>query len=74
MTDLAFYILENDSGTPPAKQLYLYRAGQNLEEFPQQWKAILKAQRLSLQFNILTRLPERRICAPELLSLLLAWN
>jgi len=24
MRDLAFYILENDSGTPPAKQLYLY--------------------------------------------------
>ncbi len=27
MRDLAFYILENDSGTPPAKELYLYRAG-----------------------------------------------
>jgi hypothetical protein len=24
MRDLAFYILEKDSGTPPAKQLYLY--------------------------------------------------
>jgi hypothetical protein len=24
MRDLAFYILENDSGTPPAKQLYLH--------------------------------------------------
>jgi disease resistance protein RPS2 len=34
MRDLAFYILENESGTPPAKQLYLYRAGQNLEEIP----------------------------------------
>jgi hypothetical protein len=45
-----------------------------LEEFPQEWEAILKAQRLSLQFNKLTRLPERRICAPELLSLLLGWN
>jgi disease resistance protein RPS2 len=73
MRDLAFYIL-NDSGTPPAKELYLYRAGQNLEEFPQEWEAILKTQRLSLQFNNLTRLPERRICAPELLSLLLGWN
>jgi disease resistance protein RPS2 len=73
MRDLAFYILENDSGTPPAKQLYLYRAGQNLEEFPQEWEAILKAQRLSLQFNKLKRLP-RRICAPELLSLLLGGN
>ncbi len=29
MRDLAFYIVENDSGTPPAKQLYRYRAGQN---------------------------------------------
>ncbi|CAM6028482.1 unnamed protein product [Sphagnum balticum] len=73
MRDLAFYIL-NDSGTPPAKELYLYRAGQYLEEFPQEWEAILKAQRLSLQFNNLTRLPERRICAPELLSLLLGGN
>jgi disease resistance protein RPS2 len=73
MRDLAFYILENDSGTPPAKQLYLYRAGQNLEEFPQEWETILKAQRLSLQFNKLKRLP-RRICAPELLSLLLYGN
>jgi hypothetical protein len=74
MRDLAFYILENDSGTPPAKQLYLYRAGQNLEEFPQEWEAILEAQRLSLQRNKLERLPDRRICAPELLSLLLGGN
>ncbi len=29
MRDLAFYILENDSGAPAAKQLYFYRAGQN---------------------------------------------
>jgi hypothetical protein len=36
MRDLAFYILENDSGTPPAKQLYLYRAGQI-------WKNSLKS-------------------------------
>jgi Leucine-rich repeat (LRR) protein len=74
MRDLAFYILENDSGTPPGKQLYLYRAGQNLEEFPQEWAAILEAQRLSLQFNKLKTLPERRICAPKLVSLLLAGN
>jgi hypothetical protein len=73
MRDLAFYIL-NDSGTPPAEQLYLYRAGKNLEEFPQEWEAILKAQRLSLQRNKLKTLPERKICAPELLSILLAWN
>jgi hypothetical protein len=39
MRDLAFYILEKDCGTPPAKQPYLYQAGQNLEEFPQEWKA-----------------------------------
>jgi Leucine-rich repeat (LRR) protein len=71
--DLAFYILNNDSGTPPAKQLYLYRAGQNLEEFPQEREAILKARRLSLRSNKLKRLP-RRFCAPELLSLLLGEN
>jgi hypothetical protein len=71
--DLAFYILKNDSGTPPAKQLYLYRAGQNLEEFPQEWEAILKARRLSLQWNKLKRLPSR-FCAPELLALLLGGN
>jgi hypothetical protein len=74
MRDLAFYILENDRGTPPAKQLYLYRAGQNLENFPPEWEAISKAQRLSLQQNKLKKLPERRICAPELLSLLLCRN
>jgi disease resistance protein RPS2 len=73
MRDLAFYIL-NDSGTTPAEQLYLYRAGENLEEFPQKWEAILKAQRLSLQWNKLKSLPERRICAPELVSLLLRGN
>jgi Leucine-rich repeat (LRR) protein len=73
MRDLAFYILENGSGTPPAKQLYLYRAGQNLEEFPQEWEGILKAQRLSLLRNKLKRLPGR-FCAPELFSLLLGGN
>jgi Leucine-rich repeat (LRR) protein len=45
-----------------------------LEEFPQEWEAILKAQRLSLQWNKLKSLPERRICAPELVSLLLGGN
>ncbi len=73
MRDLAFYILKNDTGTPPAKQLYLYRAGQNLEEFPEEWEAILKARRLSLQLNKLESLP-RRICAPKLVSLLLGGN
>jgi hypothetical protein len=34
--DLAFYILEKDYGTPPAKQLYFYRAGQSLEEIPKE--------------------------------------
>jgi hypothetical protein len=73
LRDLAFYIL-NDSGTTPAEQLYIYRAGENLEEFPQKWEAILKAQRVSLQWNKLKSLPERRICAPELVSLLLKGN
>jgi Leucine-rich repeat (LRR) protein len=71
--DLAFYILNNDSGTPPAKQLYLYRAGQNLEEVPKEWKAISKALRLSLKRNKLERLPGS-FYAPELVSLLLGGN
>ncbi len=73
MRDLAFYILQNDSGTPPAKQLYLYRAGQNLEEVPKEWKAISKALRLSLKRNKLERLPGS-FYAPELVSLLLGGN
>ncbi len=77
MRDLAFYILENDGGTPPAKQLYLYRGGQNLEAFPQEWKTTLKqpskARRLSLHMNNLKRLPGR-FNAPELVSLLLGRN
>jgi hypothetical protein len=71
MRDFAFYILEN--GTPPAKQLYLYQAGQNLEEIPQEWKAISKALRLSLKSNKLKRLPGS-FSAPELVSLLLGGN
>jgi hypothetical protein len=75
MKDLAFYILEN--GKPPAKQHYLYRAGQNLEAFPQEWKATLmqpsKARRLSLHRNKLMRLP-RRFYAPKLVSILLGAN
>jgi len=73
MRDLAFYILENDSGTPPAKQLYLYRAGQNLESFPEEWEGKSKARKLSLCSNKLCRLP-RRFCAPDLLTLLLREN
>ncbi|CAM6012298.1 unnamed protein product [Sphagnum balticum] len=73
MRDLAFYILENDSGRPPAKQLYLYQAGQNLEEIPQEWKVISKALRLSLKSNKLKTLPGN-FYAPELVSLLLGEN
>jgi Leucine-rich repeat (LRR) protein len=73
MRDLALYILENDIGRPPAKQLYLYRAGQNLENFPQEWEVISKARKLSLRENKLKKLP-RRFCAPDLLTLLLYGN
>jgi len=73
MRDLAFYILENDSGTPPAKQLCLYRAGQNLEKIPQEWKAISEALRLSLRGNKLENLTGS-FYAPELVSLLLGYN
>jgi hypothetical protein len=73
MRDLAFYILEKDCGTPPAKQLYFYRAGQNLKEFPQEWEAISEALRLSLATNKLERLPES-FYAPKLVSLLLGGN
>jgi len=73
MRDLAFYILENDSGTPPAKQLYLYRAGQNLESFPEEWEVISRARKLSLCSNKLGRLP-RRFCAHDLQTLLLYRN
>jgi len=73
MRDLAFYILDKDSSVPPAKQIYFYRAGQNLKEIPQEWKAISVALRLSLKNNNLKRLP-RSFDAPELVSLLLGGN
>jgi len=73
MRDLAFYIQEKDCGTPPAKQLYFYRAGQNLEEVPKEWTAIPEALRLSLDGNKLERLPES-FYAPKLVSLLLGGN
>ncbi|CAM6009296.1 unnamed protein product [Sphagnum balticum] len=77
MRDLAFYILGKDSGTFPAKQLYLYRACQNLEAFPQEWKATwkkpFKARGLSLVENKLKTLP-RIFYAPKLVSLLLGGN
>ncbi|KAH8950326.1 hypothetical protein BDL97_10G079400 [Sphagnum fallax] len=73
MRDLAFYILENDCGTPRAKQLYFYRTDQNLEEFPKECTAISEALRLSLDTNKLRRLPES-FYAPKLLSLLLGRN
>jgi Leucine-rich repeat (LRR) protein len=78
MRDLAFYIVEN--GEPPAEQHYLYRAGQNLEAFSQEWKATSmlpsvasEARRLSLDMNKLKSLPEI-FYAPELVSLLLGGN
>ncbi len=73
MRDLAFYILEKDCGTPLAKQLYFYRAGQNLEEVPKECTAISEALRLSLDTNKLKRLPES-FYAPKLVSLLLSGN
>jgi Leucine-rich repeat (LRR) protein len=77
MRDLAFYILQIDGGTTPAKQLSLYQAGQNLTEFPPKWiiecKQPLKAHRLSLHQNQLETLPST-FCAPELLTLLLGHN
>jgi len=73
MRDLAFYILEKDCGAPPAKELYFYRAGQNLEEIPQEWKQLRKALKLSLKSNNLRKLPES-FYAPELESLMLGIN
>jgi len=83
MRDLALYLLEKDCGTPSAKELYLYRAGQNLEEIPREWKGIseppeskrttiLEAQRLSLDTNKFETLPE--FYAPKLVFLLLGRN
>jgi len=73
MRDLAFYILEKDCGTPPAKQLYFYQAGQNLKKFPKECTAISEALRLSLHKNKLVKLPES-FYAPKLVSLLLSGN
>jgi disease resistance protein RPS2 len=73
MRDLAFYILEKDCGACPAKQLYLYRPGQNLEEIPREWKTASKALKLSLMENNLKTLP-CSFYAPELLSLQLSGN
>jgi Leucine-rich repeat (LRR) protein len=77
MRDLAFYILGKGCGKRHVKQLHLYRAGQNLEDFPQEWKSTLqgpsKAWRLSLDTNKLERLPEN-FYAPKLVSLLLGGN
>jgi Leucine-rich repeat (LRR) protein len=77
MRDVAFYILKNDSGKPPAELLYLYRAGQNLEEIPRELEGTLekpsKVRRLSLYQNDLQNLPEN-LYAPELVCLLLGRN
>ncbi|CAM6015495.1 unnamed protein product, partial [Sphagnum balticum] len=73
MRDLAFYLLEKDCGTPPAKQRYVYRAGQNLEEIPKECTTISNALRLSLDTNKLKQLPEI-FYGPELMFLLLGGN
>jgi Leucine-rich repeat (LRR) protein len=73
MRDLALYILEKDCGTPPGKELYFYRAGQNWGEVPKDWKVLSEAERISLDTNKLERLPET-FCAPKLVSLLLGRN
>jgi hypothetical protein len=77
MRDVAFYILKNDSGEPPAELLYLYRAGQNLEKIPGELEGTLekpsKVRRLSLYQNKLQNLPEN-LYAPELVCLLLGRN
>jgi Leucine-rich repeat (LRR) protein len=73
MRDLAFYLLKKDVGTLPAKQLYLYQAGRNLDEIPKEWTKILEVVRLSLHSNNLKTLP-RRFCAPKLVTLLLGHN
>jgi disease resistance protein RPS2 len=73
MRDLAFYILEKDCGIPPARQLYIYRAGQNLEKVPNECTAIPEALKLSLHSNKLERLPEN-FYAPKLLCLILGKN
>jgi len=76
MRDLALYILEKDSGTPPAKKLYFYLAGQNWRKVPQDWKALSKlseARRISLDTNKLETVPES-LSALNLVSLLLGRN
>jgi Leucine-rich repeat (LRR) protein len=73
MRDLAFYLLEKDSGTPPARQLYVYRAGQNLDKVPKECTTLLEALRLSFDMNKLEALPDC-FYAPKLVSLLLGGN
>jgi len=77
MRDVAFYILKNNSGEPSAELLYLYRAGQNLEEIPRELEGTFekpsKVRRLSLYQNKLQYLPEN-LYAPELVCLLLGRN
>jgi len=74
MRDVAFYILENDSGVRPG---LLYRVGLNLKEIPQEMKATLEqpsnVQKLSLYGNKLEELPDNWY-APELISLVLGEN
>jgi len=71
MRDLAFYVLENDSGTPLAKTAFIFMEKVKIwKKIPQEWKAISKALTLSLKRNNLKRLPGS-FYAPELVSLLL---
>jgi len=71
MRDLAFYIVEN--GKAIAIRRYLYRAGQNLKAFPEEWMGPSEARSLSLRWNELRSLPPS-FHAPRLVSLLLGNN
>jgi Leucine-rich repeat (LRR) protein len=71
--DLAFYILKKDAGTTPVEELYLYRAGQNLNEFPEEWEAKPEAFILSLEGNKLRHVWPK-FCAPKLECMFLGVN
>jgi len=49
MRDLAFYVLENDSGTPLAKQLYVYGEGQNLEKNPPRVESNIQSSETTIE-------------------------
>ncbi len=73
MRDLALHILEEEKRIPPAKELYIYRAGQNLEKFPKEMEEKPEALILSLAGNKLKFIPGN-ICAPKLVCLILSGN